>query len=589
MSSAAKRRKAKQARQEKSREIAAQQAAARREEAKGQRERLAAHARELIGQGDSDGAVKMMVEVVEKMEANEERLLERIKALMIMVFGRRSEKLSKEELGQLALAFGCTPEEASKENPDTPVDRPDPEAEPPEPSESSNPSGGRKKKRRHRGRTKLSDELERDISEIVVPESERQCVHCGSEMKPIGHVDSETVVYIPAKIIVRVQRREKIACKKCYQDICVADPEGQPEHHGRKDDETAPAVNHRADASLLAYLIESKCDDALPIYRQQDQLSRLGFHVPCNTLYGYWNTAAALLVPIAQVTLSTVLGSDIVAADDTRLDFLKPDKKTGIKRGHLWGFEGEEPLIAFDFQPTWRAEDIAPRLTAITGIVQCDDYKGYSSEVQIGQEEWRPLVFPEKRLGCMMHVRRRFFKAWNAGECDARIIMNYIQQIYQIEAKAKEKGLSPPDRLALRQSESLPLLNTMYAWLEKYAPTFRPTSYMGKAAGYALQQKQFIYNCFKDDGRFEIDNGRIERAIRDIAIGRKNYLFAGSVEGAHRLAAAYTIVCSCRKLMISTRDYLLDVLPKMAAGFPLRLLNDLRPDNWARSRGLLKT
>jgi hypothetical protein len=242
---------------------------------------------------------------------------------------------------------------------------------------------------------------------------------------------------------------------------------------------------------------------------------------------------------------------------------------------------GTSPLVAFEFTETWCADDVAPWIESIDGFIQCDDYGGYSSMRQRTDGTKTPLVPPDKRLGCWMHTRRPFHTAFKAGEKHAILGLAHIKEIYAIEQEAREKKMTPAERLDLRQSRSKPIGEEFFAWVLKQEALVRPSSYLGKAVGYALQQKDFVMRCF-DDGRFELDTGRVERQIREPVIGRKNYLFSGSPEAAKRLAGVYSLVCSCANLGINTRAYLVDIITRLQAGFPLRQINRLRPDIWAQ-------
>lgn len=195
----------------------------------------------------------------------------------------------------------------------------------------------------------------------------------------------------------------------------------------------------------------------------------------------------------------------------------------------------------------------------------------------------RVLVPPERRLGCLMHVRRRFHRAYLGRHLGAGLPLKLIADIYRVEARAKEERMDASDRLALRERESLPLLEALDAWVDEQTPKLLPASPLGSAARYAKDQRTFVRRCFTD-GRFELDNGRVEREIREPAIGRKNYLFAGSAAGAERLAAAYTVVQSARRTGVPVRDYLIDVIQRLDRGWPARRLAELLPDRWASAR-----
>lgn len=508
---------------------------------------------------------------VSALQAEREKMAKVLAYLNRLVWGRRSEKLSREELGQLVLAFGGTPEQAAAETPSVPVPPPLEAETEEEPDSTPAP-----KKRNHPGRTKLSASLERVESEpVCVPNGERACQHCAAEMAGIGFVEHERVEYVPAKFVVHVERREKLACKACRGDAVTA---------ARKE----PAASRRVGASVLAHLVESKCDDALPIHRQRDQFSRLGFEVPANTLYSYWSYVTDLLRPVADTTLSVVLGDPVyVAMDDTTLKIIDKNKGSGTSRGHLWCFAGTGPLVGYAFTETWSATDVAPWIRAIDADIQCDDYKGYSAQIQFADgEQSGPLVDPTRRLGCMMHVRRRFHEAFKLGDKRAAEAIELIQKLYAVEALAKERHLSPNDRLRLRSERSLPVLARFEEVVDALAASTTPASSLGSAARYAVQQRPFLRRCFTN-GSFEIDNGRVERLIREPALGRKNFLFTGSVDGAKRLAAAYSLVQSCRNLGFGARDYLVDVIGKLEAGWPMRRIVELVPDRWALERGLL--
>lgn len=500
----------------------------------------------------------------------------RVKHLTRLLYGRRSERLTREEIGQLLLAFDAD-DDGTDVDPSvpTPAEFDDEDDESGEEGEAGGDGDG-KPRRRHRGRTRLSEELPRCIDIQSVPDDQRACHLCGREMCSAHYRDHETVEYIPARFVVHVQRREILGCG-------YADCKGSAVTAPRK----CSSSDIRLGASVITHMIESKCDDALPVYRQQDQFARLGAHFPVNTLYSAWNYGLDLLEPVATATLSCVLGGDVVAIDDTGMPVLETSKGGKKRRGHLWGFKNNtEQLVGFAFTQTWEAEEVAVWIQAIEGFIQVDDYKGYGSVLDLGDGNKRQVVPDELRLGCMMHVRRRFYDAFKLGDARAKKPLHWIRGIYKVEAEAKKKGLGPPQRHALRAEKSVPMLDKFYEWAKKLKPRLGKKSKLAEAVRYALNQKPYVERCFTD-GRFEIDNGDIERTLRDPCLGRKNFLHAGSVAGAKRLATAYTLVMSCRALGINTREYLIDVITKLVAGWPMRRLCELVPNRWARDRGLL--
>ncbi|MCR4256440.1 MAG: IS66 family transposase [Candidatus Uhrbacteria bacterium] len=517
----------------------------------------------MLASGRAEDLARTLISVVLDLRADVERKSNYISLLTRIAYGRKTERLSAEELGQLVLAFGGTEEQAAAPEPPVPVPE-EPAAEP-----ESKP---KKRRPNHKGRTQLSPELERVESIVPVLDADRICGKCEAQMALIGHVTHERVEYVPGKFVVFVEKRETCACKKCDGDIKTAERETE-------------RSEVRAGASLLAHLVESKCDDALPIHRQQGQFSRLGFDVPVNTLYGYFRYVTELLSPVASILQSIVLGYPVVALDDTRLDVIDKSHPNGKYRGHLWCFVGSGPLISYAFTENWEAKEIEPWLESIDGFIQCDDYKGYDTQRIQPDGTVGHLVPHERRLGCMMHVRRRFHVAYEAKDLRAATPLEYIQKLYAIERDAKERGLDAKERLELRTRESLPILDDFDAWVDEQQLVVNPKSNLGRALGYAKRQREFIRRCFSD-GRFEIDNGLVERTLRKPCVGRRNYLFTGSADGGRRLAVAYSLVQSCRALGINTSEYLVDVITKLQSGWPMRRIGELVPDRWAELRAL---
>lgn len=521
----------------------------------------------LIEAGDATAVLALIDQLAGERDQLAEKVQKReseIAWLRRMLFGRRSEKLSVEELGQLVLAYGGTAAEAEGDEPVLPV----PPIEDAEPEEKE----PKKRRRNHPGRSKLSDDIERIVTDVAVVDSDRLCTCCGAQMTTFGHVEHEQVEFVPARFVVFVERREKLACKRCKGDAVTAERQ------------TVPDVPLRVGASVLAHLVESKCDDALPIHRQCDQFARLGFHLPPATAYGYWRYVTNLLLPISDALLGTLLEDPVyVGIDDTGLDVLDPHREGGKYRGHLWCFRSAAGLIAYQFTQTWEAAEIAPwfQLIGENTYVQVDDYKGYSSNVEGPDGKLIPMVPPDRRIGCMMHVRRRFYEALRLGDKRAGKPVKLIQEIYKLEEQMR--GRPPDERLELRREHSVPLLDAFDAWVDEHEPKLGKTGKLAEAVRYAKQQRVYVRRCF-GDGRLEIDNGAVERAIREPALGRKNFLFTGSAQAAKRLAGAYSLVQTCRVLGISTREYLIDVIGKLERGWPARRLTELLPHRWAANR-----
>jgi transposase len=554
-------------------------------------EALKAQLTRMVAEGNGLSAIDQMMSLVMEMERSNDRLAWRVLLANRYRFGRSTEKLSADELKQLYLVFGGdtavadtqvvlpVPAPAEPEQIDDAADEAEPESQPePEPTSPAEPT---KKKRKRVRAIQVAPEVERKVSDSPVPEEERVCALCGKEKKPFGCVEHQLITWVPAKIVVQVERREKLACQSCRKDVSVA-PRAQ-----------APSVVRKVDTSLLAKLVDEKCTLALPIDRQRRELARLGLNVPDKTLQSYWAYTTDLLEPIAIATLSGVLGSSIVGTDDSHLKTLDKSRKHGTFRAHLWCFVGSgdtlgaPETIAYGYTPSWDATEIIDWFSAIDGFIQCDGYAGYSREVEDDDGQTLVAVPPERRLGCGMHIRSKFHAALLAKDGRATIPLKLFADLYKIEEDCKARGLDADARGEERRRRSAPLLDVFDDWTDKLHPKLLPKSPLRRATTYAINQRPFFRRCF-DDGRFEIDNGRVERRIRMFAVARRNFLFTGSVRGGERLAIAFTLVDNCLALNIEPHRYLVDVIGKIEAGWPMQRLSELIPQRWAAEHAAKK-
>lgn len=547
-------------------------------------EALKAGLTRMIAERDPASVVDQVMSLFLGMDRRADQLAFRLLLAQRYRFGRRTERLSSDELQQLFLAFGGDAETAktlaelpvpAPEQPEQVADGaadPEPVAEPTPPS--SEPALPKKKKRKRVRSMKVDPKVERIPHISKVSEGERDCSVCGEPMKAFGCVEHQLICFIPAKIVVHVEQREKLGCTSCRKDVSVAERT------------QAPAVVRKVDTSLLAKLVEEKCVLALPLDRQRRELARLGLDVPDKTLQSYWAYTTDLLEPVASAALSEVLGSAIVSADDSHLKTLDKSRKYGTFRGHLWCFVGTDgapggpETVAYGYTPSWQATEISAWFSAIDGFVQCDGYAGYSSEVEDDDGQSMVVVPPDRRLGCGMHIRSKFHTALLAKDARAAIPIKYFADLYAIEADCKERGLDADARADERRRRSLPILDALDGWTDQLHPKLLPKSPLRQATTYAINQRDFFRRCF-DDGRFEIDNGRVERRIRMFAVARRNFLFTGSPRGGERLAAAFTLADSCLLLGVEPHRYLTDVIGKLENGWPLRRLSELVPHRWA--------
>lgn len=541
---------------------------------------LLAPVRELARRGDVEAALAAMQGLLTEQALEIQRLKMLEKLAKRLRFGRTSEKLSAEELGQAYLAFGgepaadgTIPDEPSVPTPDiaaTEFEEPSPDLAAQsgeEKPERSKPHGGG-------GRRPLPADLVRIETLIRVPDAERACVLCGRERTCVDHDECVRLEYVPGHVEAHVEKREKIACLPCRKDMGVAPRE-------------APKRKVRAAPSLLSELLILKCDDALPLHRVGEQFRRIGLDIPKSTLGRWWDYVTALLGPLADVIMGRILADDYIGIDDTGLLYLDPTdrgKKRPAAKGHLWCFVGQTSLVGFRFTRTWEADEIATHLTLAARFVQGDGYAGYGSEVAVGAE-FRSLVLDECRLGCMMHARRPFHELVAAKDTRASGALILFQKIYALEEDYRKRGLDHAARGRERQERSLPLFNALSKWVAQIHPRLRPKDPLAKATGYFTNQEPFLRRCFSD-GRFEIDTGRVERVIREVALGRKNFVLTGSPDGGARLATAYTVVESARRTLGTerVREYLYEVVARLEAGCPLQDLHTLVPDVWLANK-----
>jgi transposase len=546
-------------------------------------EALKAHLEKMFAEGRGSEALDQVMVSMASLERENERLAWRVLRANRYRFGRSTEKLSRDELKQLFLALGGQDAQVASDGsaelavpaPDEPeqADAATEEAAA-NASTDANSTGDTKRKRKRVRSMKIAPHVERNTTWTPIPEEERLCAICGREKTIFGHVEHERIRYVPAHIVVDVERREKATCEHCRKDVSVA-PRTQ-----------APAVVRKVDASLLAKLVADKCVLGLPLDRQRRELARLGLDVPDKTLQSYWAYTTDLVEPIAVATQSLVFGSNIVGADDSHLKTLDKSSRQGAFRGHIWCFVGTDgtpggsELVAYGYTPSWEATEITDWFSAIDGFIQCDGYAGYSREVEDDDGQTQVAVPPERRLGCGMHIRSKFHAALLARDQRAAIPLQHFAELYKVEADCKARGLDADARGEERRRRSLPILEQLDAWTDEIHPKLLPKSPLRRATTYAINQRDFFHRCFTD-GRFEIDNGRVERRIRPFAVARRNFLFTGSVRGGERLAAAFTLTDNCVLLGVDPSRYLVDVIDRIERGWPMRRLSELIPSRWA--------
>lgn len=375
--------------------------------------------------------------------------------------------------------------------------------------------------------------LRRETTELI-PKLEKP-----EEWIKIGEDVTETLAYNPADIYVKRLVRPRYAHKN-------------EEDQGIEQQPIPPRLIPKGmlDASIVTEIIIEKIQFHTPVYRfvRKLKLSGIDF-IKQGVLHNALHRAAESLLPIYHLLQEEVLETGYVQADESHIKVLTKNKPGAAHRGQMWVYFA--PTINatfFNYEPKRDIEAAETILDDFTGTLQCDGYTVYQ---HIANKNELILVH------CWAHVRRKFFDARNSQVKAVQWILSHIQQLYKIEELARTAGLTAEQRQQVRQEKAVPILTKIKAKLVEYGsdPTVLPKSMFGKAIKYTLALWEGL-TAYTKDGRLEIDNNLVENTIRPVALGRKNYLFAGSHQAAQNLAILYSIIGTCEKNGINTRLYL---------------------------------
>ena len=385
-----------------------------------------------------------------------------------------------------------------------------------------------------------------------------------SGMEKIGEEITERLDYAPGKLLIRRYIRPKYAWVQKdgtgYTEVVIAALPDFPIEKG------IPA------AGLLAQILVDKHVDHLPIYRQIKRYQRDGVKLSASTISGWLDATADLLEPLGKELVRAVFQSDYLQADETPMPVLNGETKGATHTGYLWAYHSPpNQLIFYDFQPGRGKEGPIHILKDYAGYLQTDGYGVYEHESIGGRKE---IVL----MHCMAHARRYFEKALDNDQERATYFIKEVQKLYAIERRAREENLSATATAQLRAAEALPLLESLKGWMEHNYQQVLPKSKIGKAIAYSLPRWSRL-SLYITDGRLQLDNNTIENAMRPVALGRKNFLFAGSNEGGKRLALFYSLLASCKKQQVNPWEYMKDILERMPTTKTSQL-RDLLPDRW---------
>ena len=517
----------------------------------GERDRLIAEKEALLAERDRLIAVRDAELYAKTLQI--ENLRAQLAKLRRTRFGRSSEKLDR-EIEQLELTLGELEEGVAESK--TRTARADGGLPKPA-AASANAKHGRKPMPAHLPR------------EHVIHEPAPVCTGCGGTvLRKLGEDVTELLEYIPSSFKVVQIVRPKLSCRDC-ETIVQAPLPSLPIERGR------PAPG------LLAHVIVSKYADGLPLYRQSEIYARQNIDLDRSTMADWVGCMAALFDPLVAAIGKHVCAGEVLHADDTTVKVLAPGLGR-TKTGRLWAavrdersFGGAAPPAAFYRYSADRcAEHAQALLASCRGFLHADGYAGFNNLFAHDPKTGKPRL---TEVACWAHARRNIFEVYESTASRlAKEALERIAELFAIEARIN--GAPPAERLAVRQKDAVPLLADLKRFLEKALSEISGKSTLAKAIRYALARWTALIR-YTTDGRLEMTNNAVERAIRPLAMTRKNYLFAGSDSGGIRAAAMYTLIETAKMNGLDPEAYLHDVIARIA-DHPINRIAELLPWNW---------
>jgi transposase len=416
--------------------------------------------------------------------------------------------------------------------------------------------------RKKGGRKKLPDTLPRVDVIHELSGDDLICPHDGGVLNEIGEKSSEQLDIVPARIQVIRHIRKQYACE-CGQCIRTAALPKQP------------IPKSMASPGLLAHITVSKYQDALPLYRQETILRRIGVDIPRATLANWMIRTGTLIQPLINLMRDQMLDYDIIQMDETPVQVLKEPDKRAQSKSYIWLQRGGPPdrrVVLYDYDPGRSAQVPKRLLEGFKGYLQTDGYDGYNAVVTTNG-----LI----HLGCMAHARRRFSDAVkaqgrNKKRGKAHRGLSLIRKLYRIERQTCK--LTAQERYARRQKHARPILDEIRSWLDDVLPQVAPSSATGKALSYLHNEWDHLTR-YLDDGRLEIDNNGAENAIRPFVLGRKNWLFSASVKGVKSSANLYSLIETAKANGLEPYGYLRYVFTELPKAETVEAIEALLPGN----------
>jgi len=509
-------------------------------------------------------------EAADQIEAMRQKHQAEVAAILRRFYGPRNERFDPTQL----LLFGQRVDQM-------PLDEASIADEAGEPLVTRRP---RPRNRHKHGRGKLPEHLPRVRIEHDLPAEDKPCPCCGGERHRIGEEVSEQLEYIPASFKVLQHVRFKYACRHCEQNgtstpIDIAEKPAQ--HRG-------PIEKGLCGPGLLAYIITSKLGDHLPLYRLEHIFKRQsggGVSIARSTMCAWLDAAAQLVSPLVELMTRRVRQSRVIHTDETRVPIQAPGQGK-CRSGRIWTYIGDvrHPYVVYDYTPDRTRAGPSHWLANYKGYLQADAYGGYDGIYCKGDVT---------EVACWAHARRKFFDARETDGRRAAQMLSMVRQLYAVEdaakqkiaAMAKERGVDTIThdeadalRLELRRQRSVPILEKINTWLDTESQLVLPRSPMAAAITYTRNQWTAL-NRYAEHGFLNIDNNAAERALKRVAIGRKNWLFAGNDHFGAVAATLYSLIASAERHDLDPQRYLTSVLANIAVT-PAGELHQFLPQVW---------
>ena len=384
-------------------------------------------------------------------------------------------------------------------------------------------------KRKKSKRGSKFDTLPVETEEYKLSDNEKVCDVCGGPLTEMKKEIRKELVIIPAQVKVIEHVTYVYSCRNC-------DKEGTVGFIKSAESPKALIPKSVVSPSIMAYIMNQKYTNAMPLYRQEQEFKRYGIQLTRQDLSNWTIKGAMLLKPLFEALKQELFTNELLHADETTVEVLNEPGRNATSKSYEWLYQttknAERPVIIYDYQIGRSGEYVRAFLKEWKGTyLHCDGYSGYKKLENI------------TLCGCLVHAKRKFHEAWQAGQSneEAKKGETYIQKLFVLENKADELKYTDDERLQLRKTESKKVLDEFYTWIGEVTPKTLPQSLLGKAITYVQNQKEYLSNFLKD-GRIQLSNNLAEQSIKMFVIGRKNWLFSNTPNGASSSSIIYSII-----------------------------------------------